>query len=492
MTRIVASLVEKDVKGVEEASRRAYEAGAEIVELRVDMLERAELDTLWQARKSIHGPAIASLRSKAEGGRSRLEGAAREKKLWEILDCGFEYVDFEIDTDRRILSDVREIDWRPVTIASCHFTKSVSRNRIEAKVAEVSTAGDIGKVAMPCGHAGDALAIAQVGLSLRGPHRRYVLIGMGLQGQLTRTCADTIGSELVYACLPGKAAAPGQLDIERQRSVLSQGRKLFGLLGHPVSHSVSKPMQEAALRQVGLRGAYLALDFPPEALDKRALSLLRTLGFNGLNVTIPHKEWAHEACTKLARSADSGAVNTIVFDRTHFVGENTDVFGFNRLVSGKIRISPSTRSLLVGAGGVSRAVAHVLRSKGAQVTVTDIDMKRARTLARKFRARTSTIGGLWKLRKDFDLIVNCSPVGMKGVSKESPVKPYMFRPDVVFVDVIFNPPVTEAMRLARREGAEAHGGLEMLAQQGAESFRLWTGIRPEIGAMREAAKGALA
>ena len=113
-------------------------------------------------------------------------------------------------------------------------------------------------------------------------------------------------------------------------------------------------------------------------------------------------------------------------------------------------------------------------------------------MSRRFRARTSTIGGLWKLRKDFDLIVNCSPVGMKGVSRESPVKPYVFRPGVVFVDVIFNPPVTEAMRLARREGAEAHGGLEMLVQQGAESFRLWTGIKPNVDAMREAAKGALA
>jgi shikimate dehydrogenase/3-dehydroquinate dehydratase type I len=491
MTKIVASLVERDIRRVEEASKAAFAAGADLVELRADMLEKTDLRTLEGARRAIQGPAIATLRSKQEGGRSNLTGQSREKKLWEILECGFEYVDFELGSDKRVLSQVRDAEWRPLTIASCHFQGRVTRSRIETSISDACGEADIGKVAMPCEHAGDALMLAQVGLVLTNRRRRYVLVGMGQQGQLTRACVDKIGSELVYACLPGKEAASGQMDVALQRRLLSQGRMLFGLLGHPVSHSVSKPMQEAALREAGLKGAYLPLDFPPEALDRRALSLLRTLGFSGLNVTIPHKEWAHGACTRLSPSAESGAVNTILFERKRFVGENTDVFGFARLLDGKIDLGPKTRCLLVGAGGVARAVAHVLAEKGAILTVTDVDMERARRISRKHRARTSTVGGLWKLRNDFDLIVNCSPVGMKGVSKESPVKPYMFRPGVVFVDVIFNPPTTEAMRLARKAGATAYGGLEMLVHQGAESFRLWTGITPNVDAMREAAQEAL-
>jgi shikimate dehydrogenase len=233
------------------------------------------------------------------------------------------------------------------------------------------------------------------------------------------------------------------------------------------------------------------LDFPAKELDRKTLLALRDLGFAGVNVTVPHKEWAYDMSSVRGKSAETGAVNTIKFGTKHIIGENTDVYGFRRLLGAKIYIGKNTRCLVVGAGGVARAVVHVLREKGGQVKLTDVDMERARGLGRRYRARAVTIGALWKLRKDFDLIVNCSPIGMKGVSDDSPVKPYLFRPGVTFIDVVFNPPVTTAMKVAKRSGAEAVGGLEMLVQQGAESFRFWTGRRPDVDVMREAARRAL-
>jgi shikimate dehydrogenase/3-dehydroquinate dehydratase type I len=493
MTLVVASLVERSISGVSDSSKAAFSAGADIVELRLDHLESIRDTVIAEARSVIRGPTIATLRSRAQGGRSTLEGAARERKLRHVIDSDFEYVDLELATDARLLKTVAEEEIRPVTIASSHFPGPVSRVQIEKAIAKACTVADIGKVAMPCEHAGQAVMLAQTALSLASTKKRYVIIGMGTQGQVTRICADRLRSELVYSCIPGKEAAPGQLDVISQRKLMDDRKILLGLLGHPVSHSVSKPMQEAALADAGISGAYVPLDFPPEELDARVLSVLRDLGFAGLNVTIPHKFWAFKTCTRKGPPAvATRAVNTIKFTRENFVGENTDVIGFSKLLYGKIAISENTNSLLVGAGGAARAVAYVLRKKGARISVTDIDLDRARKLARDFKGRAMTIKDIWLEKQEFQLVVNCTPVGMKGASDDSPVRDYVFRPGAVFVDIIFNPPRTTAMKIAEAKGVKAYGGLEMLVQQGVESFRLWTGVKPNVDAMREAARRALA
>jgi len=146
---------------------------------------------------------------------------------------------------------------------------------------------------------------------------------------------------------------------------------------------------------------------------------------------------------------------------------------------------------VVGAGGAARAVVYVLTERGARVTVTDIEMKRARKLAREYGCMAVAPGSFFRSKEDFSLIVNCTPVGMKGVSDKSPVRDYLFKPGSTFIDIIFNPPETTAMKIAKQRGANAHGGLEMLVQQGAESFRLWTGKEPDIESMRQAAWRAL-
>jgi shikimate dehydrogenase len=304
---------------------------------------------------------------------------------------------------------------------------------------------------------------------------------MGIQGQLTRVFADRIGSELAYACLPGKEAAPGQLDVVTQISMLEGPKRVFGLIGHPVSHSVSKPMQEAALSHLGLRGMYLPLDFPPKEFDGNALRALKNLGFEGLNVTIPHKGQAFKLCNRKGEFATATrAVNTISFKGKAVVGENTDVNGFSRLLDGKTTITRNTDALIIGAGGAARAVACVLSERRARLTIIDIEKSRSEALAKSFGAKSESVKRLWKSDKSFDLVVNCTPLKAGFVG-----------PGSVFFDIIYNPPVTKAMELAAGRGAKAYGGLEMLVQQGAESFRLWTGLEPNVDAMRVAAGRAL-
>lgn len=491
MTHIVASLVERGVAGVSDSSRVAFREGADLVEIRLDHIEGLTVPMIREARLAAQGPAIATLRSKAEGGQSGLGREQRERLIGAAIEADFEYVDLELKTDARLLKKLQGAEKFSKIIVSTHFPRPAKKEAVGKALEDGWRLGDVAKVAMPCEDAPDALMLAQVGMGLRRRRKRYVLIGMGPQGQLTRALAESIGSDMVYACLPGKQAAPGQLDVHRQSTLAAGGSAILGLIGHPVSHSVSRPMQEAALKDLNIPGIYLPLDFPGKSFDKKTLNLLRDLGFKGLNVTIPHKGAAFRMCSRRSDAAlATKAVNTIRFDGKAIVGENTDVTGFAMLLDGKICITRYTNALMVGAGGAARAVAYVLSERRAKITVADIENKRAAELAKAFGARAVRVKKLWKSKDSFDLVVNCTPVGMKG-NAGNPIRASFIKPGGIFIDIIFNPLVTEAMETAERHGAKAYSGLEMLVQQGAESFRHWIGKEPNVDAMREAARRAL-
>lgn len=491
MTHLVVSLVEKNLTSIADSSKAAFGAGADLVEVRLDHFKGLSPSKAKEIRQVVRGPAIATLRSSREGGRSGLGSRAREEMLTRISEAGFEYIDLELDRDSSVLEAIREEEWRPRIILSKHFSKPVPKSAVKSALRSALELGDVAKVAMVCDDASHAIMLAQIGLELSKRRKRFAVIGMGSQGQLTRACANAIGSELVYASFPGKEAAPGQMPIQLQAALLREDAVLLGLVGHPVSHSVSKPMQEAALAKAGLRGAYLPLDFPQGRFDRNSVKTLRSLGFKGLNVTIPHKWKAFEMSHKRSEFAKAtGSVNTLSFRGTQVYGENTDVNGFSRLLDGKITITRGLKTLMVGAGGAARAVAYVLSERDARISVLDKEKKRARSLARMFRARAVTWAQLWKEKAEFGLLVNCSPVGMRGVPG-NPLKPWLLGPGQDYIDIIFNPPKTEAMKETEKKGGTAIGGLEMLVQQGAESFRMWTGVEPDVEAMREAARSAL-
>jgi len=494
MTYVVASLVERSIAGVSDSSKKAFRLGADLVEVRLDRLTSAKLTpgTIQRVRGAIRGPAIATLRSAAEGGGSSIKGAARTEALREVLGAGFEFVDLELRTDRRLLAAGVPGSGRPKVIVSSHFRKPVDRATLSDRLTEACEAGDIGKVAMPCEDAGQAIGLAETGLAFSRRGEQFTLIGMGEQGQLTRACARKIGSSMAYACLPGREAAPGQLDVQAQCAMLGGDRLLLGLVGHPVSHSVSKPMQEAAMTKEGIPGRYLHLDIPPEGFDRNAVAVLRRLGFDGLNITIPHKTKAFELCDEHAPSAAAtGAVNTLSFRGGSVCGENTDSFGFSKLIEGKIRIGKHRSALVIGAGGAARAAAHVLSRSGIDVSIAARHLGKAEEVASMTGTRAVAFASLGKDGPGYDIVVNCTPIGMKGF-KAGTVPARAFGRGTVFFDMVYNPPVTATMRTARSKGARAYGGLDMLVNQGAEAFRIWTGRRPDVAAMRRAARRALA
>jgi len=489
MTLVCASVVERDVAGVSRSSRLAFSQGADIVEARLDFLPGLDGHVIGQVRKAIKGPAIATLRSSAEGGRSRLSGRSRRDIIEAAARAGFEYVDLETRTDWKLLETLGPRNEPSRIIASTHLKRPSGPKEVVGALSRVSGSGAVTKVAMPCSHAGQALDLARLGMVAGA---RTCLIGMGEQGVLTRACAHRMRSELVYACVRGKQAAPGQLDVPLQKALTGGEGIILGLLGHPLSHSISRPMQEEALRKAGLSGVYMPLDLPPVSVGRETFELMKHLGFTGVNVTIPHKLAALEACDELGDQARAtGAVNTVLLAGDAVVGENTDVKGFSALLDSKKGAPEDGSALVLGAGGAARAAVAVLLERGLRVTVAARRPVRARALARELGARAASLKEVGRSSRHYDIVVNSTPAGTKGNPDRSALPPGTVGPGSLFVDMVYNPRITPAMKLATRKGAEVVGGLEMLVNQGAESFRLWTRKEPDIRAMRSAARRAL-
>lgn len=260
-----------------------------------------------------------------------------------------------------------------------------------------------------------------------------------------------------------------------------------GLLGWPVAHSVSPPMQNAAFRALGMDGwAYDPLPVAPAELGAQVRALVEA-GYAGFNVTVPHKG-AVLALPFVARimpeAAAIGAANTLIVQRGGaLAAANTDAPGFLADLRAQELDPEGMRCLVLGTGGSARAVVYALRKSGARgITL----------VSRAPAGRAGAIG-----YDDLDgvaanLVVNCTPVGMHPGVDASPWPADVPWPrGASLVDLVYNPPVTRLMERARAAGAWASGGLGMLVHQGALSFEMWTGAKPPLDVMADAARAAL-
>ena len=278
----------------------------------------------------------------------------------------------------------------------------------------------------------------------------------------------------------------------------------FALLGHPVGHSLSPAMHNAAFKALGLRANYALLDVRPGDLP-RTLDELRAKKYGGLNVTIPHKEAAYRFLAAKHALSDTArllhSVNTVVFRPDgSLLGDNTDAPGFLDALKESFRASPRGRRVLVlGCGGAGRALALTCAMQGAEsIFVADVNLaaRRRLLLALRQAAPGLPVAGVSLDRaraaaRDCDLIVQATPVGMHP-GDPSLLPPDAFRKGQIVFDLIYNPAVTPLLATAKAAGARTANGLGMLLHQGARAFRLWTGRKPPVPAMRAALEKALA
>lgn len=246
---------------------------------------------------------------------------------------------------------------------------------------------------------------------------------------------------------------------------------LFGIIGHPLTHTLSPTIHNWAFRDAGIQASYHLWDTPPEKLPA-FVSALRTLPIHGVSVTIPHKEAIVPFVDALTAGARGiGAVNTLYWEQQTLWGDNTDVTGFMAPLQDQ-HIGPGT-ALILGAGGAARAAVWGLREAGWQVRVSSRTESRANRLGHLAGATPIP----WKDRHDFhpDLLVNTTPLGMSGPFQNlSPWKHALSGISLVY-DLVYNPKTTPLLAQAQREGIPVIHGLPMFAAQAQAQFARWTG-----------------
>jgi shikimate dehydrogenase len=268
--------------------------------------------------------------------------------------------------------------------------------------------------------------------------------------------------------------------------IIDQKTDLYGVVGNPIVHSLSPVMHNAAFSESGLNAVYLA--FETGDIDG-CIQGIRTLGIRGMSVTIPHKS----AVIPLLDEVDGlakriGAVNTVANDKGRLVGYNTDAVGALKALKEKIEL-PGKTCLIIGAGGAARAIGFILMDYDVSLIVSNRSFKRGESLARSLGCPSVPL----REAKDIqaDLLIHATPVGMYPHEDQCVISREVLKEGMVVMDVIYNPLETMLLRMAKEQGCMVIDGLGMFIHQGAEQFRLWTGLEAPLRAMARAVEEAL-
>jgi len=266
----------------------------------------------------------------------------------------------------------------------------------------------------------------------------------------------------------------------------------FCLIGHPVEHSMSPTMWNPALQELRLEYVYVAFDVPPDQL-KEAINGIRALGIKGANVTIPHKENVMRFLDEIDPFAQKlGAINTIKNEDGYLKARNTDADGARKsLLDAGCTIS-GKKILMIGAGGVARALCFVLSEQAEKIVLLDIIEEKANTLANEVKekmnadviGKISNESTIEEDLKSADILINATPIGMHPKTDTTPVPKKFLHPDLFVFDVVYNPLETKLLKEASELGCETLSGLDMLVNQGVIAFEWWTGKSPNAELMK--------
>jgi shikimate dehydrogenase len=265
--------------------------------------------------------------------------------------------------------------------------------------------------------------------------------------------------------------------------------RLAAVIGHPVRHSLSPALHNAAFAAAGLDWRFVAFDVVPGGAAD-AIAAMQVLGIGGFAVTMPHKEQAAASVDEIDAAARAlRSVNTVVLrdDGTTF-GASTDGAGFvDSIVATGFDVR-GARIVVLGAGGAARAIVDALGRSGA----ADIAVVNRTAAAAEIAAALSPVARVGTLDDvaRADLLVNSTSVGMG--TDESPLDGTLMRPDLAVADIVYHPLETALLRVARRLGAHTIDGLGMLVHQAIRQQQMWTGKRPDPAVLRAAAEAELA
>ena len=508
MTYLCVPIFVDDLAQAKRDMALAAEAGAEMIELRLDDHTDAEL--LTPVFEAAPLPTIATCRPTSEGGRSSLPEHERLALLRAAAATNAAYIDVELVTGPAIhafVANPREV--RPGVIVSAHDFAG-RPDRLYNIVRDLNAAkGDIVKVVWMARTIRDNIEAFEI---LQHQRKPTIALCMGEAGLISRVLAKKFGAFLTFASLRDESAtAPGQLTIEDMKHLyrwdaISPSTKVYGVVGSPIMHSMSPAIHNAGFDAVGHDGVYLPMLVNPGYESFKAFMetflAFKPLDLAGLSVTIPHKEnalrYLKEKGAQVEDLADRiGAVNTIIVDRDGpglpLRGFNTDYSAILDTITSALGIAREQlvdlRIAVIGAGGTGRTAVAALAEYGATVVVYNRTIERAEALANEFNGRRGKVVAA-RMEKLCDscchVFINTTSVGMHPNIDESPLGDRLpeFTSDTLVFDTIYNPMETKLLRQAKAAGAKTIGGIDMFVRQAAGQFEAWTGKSAPAEIMR--------
>ncbi len=416
--------------------------------------------------------ALATCRKTQSGGNFRGSVEAECAILAKAAHAGCQWVDLSLESAERAgLAALRQLRTRANLMISYHDSGATRHlAAIERRMRELPA--DLYKGVWMAKRLEDNVKVLRWGQQLPAPR---VAFCMGEAGQASRILAPQAGSPFTFAAATAEEpTAEGQLDAATLQRIfrieeINRATRVYGVVGHPIAHSLSPLMLNTAFRRTSVNAVYVPL---LARHAEEAMGLAAQLPLGGFSVTLPHKTallGALDGVDPLARQV--GAINTVVRSAGKLYGYNTDVAG---IIAPLAQVTPlvKKRVLVLGAGGAARAAAFGLAARGAEVYICNRTPARARQLARATGAKTIARRELSKT--DFDILIQATPVGQYPKPKQSPLAAEEIRAGIVF-DLVYNPLETELARRARARGARVIAGLEMFVAQGAAQFEIWTG-----------------
>ena len=457
---------------------------ADIVELRIDYIKNVDLKRLLEKRTKA---VIVTNRPVREGGRFTGSEEERIALLKLAIRLQADYVDIEHDSIQHIRRDtVHRVPTK--IIVSYHNFRETPDDLTDIYKRLSQSGADIVKIVTHANNITDNVRIYQL---LQQSQTPTISFCMGELGIISRILYKRFGSYLTFASLQaGKESAPGQINIHELLNTYQARRQdthsaIYGLIGNPVSHSISPVIHNTLFKELNFNGIYV-----PFKVDNIGdfIREFRGLDVKGYSVTIPHKESVVnylDAIDPIAKKI--GAVNTIVNTGGQLVGFNTDCEAAIKVLEGVNQVSAKylgetylkgKKVTLVGAGGVARAIAFGLKERQAQITIINRNYERAQSLARDVGCLVRKFDETQSL--DTDILINATPVGMFPKINETPIDKHKLKPNMIVFDTIYNPIETKLLKEAKAQGCKTINGLSMFVHQAAAQFKLWTGQMPSV------------
>ena len=259
--------------------------------------------------------------------------------------------------------------------------------------------------------------------------------------------------------------------------------RIAAVIGDPVRHSLSPRLHNAGFAALGLDWFYVACPVA-KGQAAQAIEAMRTLGIEGLSVTMPHKKSVAVAVDDLSPTAAKlGAVNCVRRDGDRLIGENTDGVGFVDSLRSQLQMDPDGLTIvIVGAGGAARSIALAMAEHGAQVGIFNRTARSAEEVVEIVGAASSVVQE--EAIRDADVIVNATPLGMSDDSL--PFDPSLLSKGQSLIDLIYEPEKTALLLEAESLGVKTLNGVGMLLHQAGAQFQLWTGCEPPLREMAQA------